>query len=251
MGINSEGENYDKFMEYYYVLGVLERGAIPVILTHTPNGPGLSGGGTFDTSFHVTRNVATLRTIAAKYDLPLIEVDKHFEEYFNSLLEKDFDTEVFPLRNSENENGRKEGYTAPTTVLGVVQTWFNDHNHYTRELGTPIATYIMSQLNEIIENPFAITSIAKTAAASGDDVVVSLTATKKENCGTGSKTYDAYVAQYDASGNLVDVQKADVTFSTSTLTDSVTYTPVAGATAKLFIWDGMTPVLTDTAITVA
>ena len=251
MGINSEGENYNKFMEDYYVQGVLERGAIPVILTHTPNGPVGSGYGTFDTSFHVTRDVPTLRNLAAKYSLPIIDVDTHFEEYFNSLLEKDFDTEVFPLRNTENENGKLAGYTAPTTVLGVVQSWYPDHNHYTRELGTPIATYIMSRLNEIVENPFAIESIAQAAEANGGKVTVSLTATIKEDCSPGSAKYDAYVAQYDENGAVISVTKADVTFTSAADGNkaSVEYTPDSNAaSARIFVWDGMKPLLTNTTI---
>lgn len=248
MGINSERENYDLFMEDYYVKGVLQRGGIPIILTHTPDGPGFSNGGSFDSTFHVTRSVPTLRNLAEKYNLNVIEVDKYFENYFNSLLEKDFDTEVFPLRNTENENGRLEGYTVPTSVYEVVRSWYPDHNHYTRELGTPIATYIMSELNKIIENPFAIDSVTQTAAADK----ITLTATIKEGASTGSQTLGAYVAQYDANNVLVKLEKTDVTFTNSVLTAEVPYTKDAGAAnVKIILTDdNLKPYLTNTAVTV-
>lgn len=140
MGINSEANmNFDKLMEYYYIQGILQRGGIPVIMTHTPDGPDKGGSGKYNTAtgkFEVYRDHPTLMRLADKYDLDIIDVSTYGENYFNSLTEADFD--------KANTN-----CPAPTTVLELVQTWYTDHNHYTAELALPLATYIMGELSKI------------------------------------------------------------------------------------------------------
>lgn len=149
MGINSQAEEpYEQLMEYYYVQGVLQRGGIPVILTHTPQGP----VGNYESSnyqngeFKCTRagdgRIEFLKSLAEKYDLNLIDVATWGNNYFNSLTTADLD-------KANTANSINQGYTAPSTVLELVQSWCPDHNHYTKELGSVYAQYIIGELASI------------------------------------------------------------------------------------------------------
>ncbi len=255
MGINSEsGEPYEKLIEDYYVQGVIQRGAIPVILTHTAVGPvgrgengdlgsytydEATGKYTFNESRETDGRVVFLKGLAEKYNLSVIDVGKWGNDYFNSLTLDDLD-------KANTANSINQGYKAPTTVLELVQSWSPDHNHYTKELGDKYAAYVMSELANIKNNPFAIESVTQTPA----EGKITLTATIKEGASTGSQAFGAYVAQYDANNVLVKIEKTDVTFTNDVLTADVPYTKDEQAAAvKVFVWDSnLKPYVTDTAV---
>ena len=166
MGINSESnEPYEQLMEYYYVQGVIQRGGIPVILSHTPDGPNLSNGGSYSeaTGFNVSRagngRVQFLKSLAEKYSLNYIDVGTWGENYFNTLTTDD-------LGLANTANSINQSYKAPTTVIELVQSWYPDHNHYTVELGTKIAEYILGELTKIekgeITPPTPVPTVAPT-----------------------------------------------------------------------------------------
>ncbi|MGN0108340.1 MAG: hypothetical protein ACI4A5_11685 [Hominilimicola sp.] len=253
MGINSktsgEATSYDTLMRNYYIAGVIQRGAIPVILTHTPQGPVGSyassnySDGVFKTARTGQHN-DDLRQYAEDYNLNLVDVSNYVNNYFNSLTDAD-------VANSELW-GSQQGFGAdnpPQTKLDLVQSWFKDHNHYDRPLSDKIAQYVLSELENIVENPFEIASVTK--AVNGNEIT--LTATTPENATKGSKDLDVMVAQYDADGVLIGVEKKTVTFSSATdgLTAGVTYTPNgSAASTKVFVWgDNLKPYLVDTAVT--
>lgn len=155
MGINAktagEGGMYEKLMENYYVQGIIQRGAIPVILTHTPQNPVGAYAGNYDAAtskFNCNRpddgRVKFLKNLATKYDLSLIDMTTWGNDYFNTLTTDD-------LSKANTANSVNHGYKAPTTVLELVQSWCPDHNHYTSELGTTYAEYIMSELTKIVK----------------------------------------------------------------------------------------------------
>ncbi len=251
MGINSEtGEPYEELMENYYLQGVIQRGGIPIILTHTAVGPvgrGLDGSlGTYDAEtgkFNESREndgrVKFLKGLAEKYNLPLIDVGKWGNDYFNSLTLDD-------LNKANTANSINQGYTAPATVLELVQSWSPDHNHYTEELGTMYAEYIMNELANIRSNPFAIEGVTQTPS---ENKVV-LNAVIKEGASTGSITLGAYVAQYDSNNILVKIEKTNVTFTNKILTADVPYIKDEKAVkAKVIVLDdNMKPYVTDTAV---
>lgn len=158
MGINSkeanEGSAFETLLDNYYVKAIMDRGAIPVILTATPDGP-LSGYGTYDeatNTFNVSRKDGArnpvLRSIAEKYGLNVIDVGQWGEDYFNELAAANLtEDEILELANTANSIN--QGYVAPKTVLELVQSWYPDHNHYTTELGSKIAEYILGELEKI------------------------------------------------------------------------------------------------------
>ncbi|MCH5184853.1 MAG: hypothetical protein J1F64_01880 [Oscillospiraceae bacterium] len=175
MGINGEsGEPYEKLMEYYYVQGVIQRGAVPVILSHTPDGPNLSNGGSYSEAngFNVSRaadgRVKFLKSLAEKYDLEYIDVGTWGENYFNSLTTDDLD-------KANTANSVNVGYKAPEKVIDIVQSWYPDHNHYTKELGDLIAEYIIDSLKEIATaEKYTVTFEGENAAVTvGGQVVTS------------------------------------------------------------------------------
>ncbi|NDO18258.1 hypothetical protein FMM68_01030 [Lachnospiraceae bacterium MD329] len=257
MGINSQGEEpYETLMENYYVNGIIQRGGIPVILTHTAAGPvgkgadGTLGSYTYDEAtgkytFKESREgdgrVQFLKGLAEKYNLNLIDMGKFGNDYYNSLTMDDIDK-----ANVQNKDHANSNYTAPASVLEIVQSWHPDHNHYTKEMGDLYAAYVMSELANIKNNPFAIESVTQTPA----EGKITLTATIKEGASTGSQAFGAYVAQYDANNVLVKIEKTDVTFTNDVLTADVPYTKDEQAAAvKVFVWDSnLKPYVTDTAV---
>lgn len=259
MGINSQGEEpYETLMEDYYVNGIIQRGGIPVILTHTAAGPvgkgadgtlgsytydAATGKYTFDESRGADGRVKFLKSLAEKYSLNLIDMGKFGNDYYNSLTMDDIDK-----ANVQNKDHANSNYTAPTSVLEIVQSWHPDHNHYTKEMGDLYAAHVMSTLANIKNNPFVLESVAQTAAADK----ITLTATVKEGASVGSQTLGAYLAQYDANNVLIKVEKTDVTFTNSVLTAEVPYTKDASAeNVKVIVMDdNFKPYLTNTAVTV-
>ncbi|MCH5211882.1 MAG: hypothetical protein J1G06_02610 [Oscillospiraceae bacterium] len=179
MGINSEsGEPYEQLMEYYYVQGVIQRGGIPVILSHTPDGPNLSNGGSYSEAagFNVSRasngRVQFLKSLAEKYNLNYIDVGTWGENYFNSLTTDD-------LGLANTANSINQGYKAPSSVIELVQSWYPDHNHYTSELGTKIAEYIIGELTKIA-NGEGPTPTPKTYTVTFDTDVISINSATNE-----------------------------------------------------------------------
>ncbi len=221
MGINSAtGEPYEELMENYYVKGVIQRGAIPVILTHTPQGPVGPYTGNYDETtgkFNCARvgdvRVDFLKSLATKYNLNLIDVATWGNNYLNSLTLDD-------LPRANTANSVNVGYTEPTTVYDLVASWYPDWNHYTSELGSVYASYIMSELTKIKNSSFDVNSITQTAA----DGVVTFTAQVPEEAAVGSKDINLYVAQYDANNVLIDVQGKKATFTNENTTATVSYT---------------------------
>ena len=172
MGINSkeagEAAAYYTLMSDYYVEGIIQRGAIPVIVTATPDGPVGSYVNTdYDSStgkFTNNRGDGAknneLRRIAQEKNLNKIELGQWGEDYFNSLTMDDV--------NAYNEaNG-----TSYTSVLELVQSWYVDHNHYKEPLGIKFGEYILSQLESIANTSKApdvtVTSIGDFTSGSGD-----------------------------------------------------------------------------------
>ena len=148
MGINSketgEAASYYKLIDEYYVNGIIQRGGIPIIVTATPQGPVGNYAGNYNSETGVfTCNRGTgahngdLRKIAVKYDLNIIELGYWGDEYFNSL-----DADDVAAYNEANG-------TSFSTVIEMVQSWYPDHNHYHKELGTKIAEYIFNSVAAI------------------------------------------------------------------------------------------------------
>lgn len=160
MGINSRGdgeiESYPALMANYYVEGVIQRGAIPVILTRTPDGPVRGSaddnwGGDYDVAAKKFTNKGAggnpddarngvLRQIAADKKLNVIEVGQIGEDLFNT-----YDAAYVEKYN-------KDHGTKFATPLEMVQDWYLDHNHYKAELGNQIGAYILENLDKIAKN---------------------------------------------------------------------------------------------------
>ena len=149
MGINSketgEQKAYYTLMKDYYVQGLLQRGAIPVIVTATPDGPvGGNLSADYDASTGKFKNNRgdgarnnVLRRIAGELDLNLIELGQWGEDWMNSLTMEDVETY------------NKAHGTSFTTVLEMVQSFYVDHNHYKQYLGIQIAKYLFGELEKI------------------------------------------------------------------------------------------------------
>lgn len=244
MGINSketgEGAAYETLLSQYYVDGIIQRGGIPVIVTATPIGfsdksyPYDDATGQFDVDRGDGARNDVLRRIAAEKNLNIIELGQHFEDVFNAYTADD-------VTAYNADQG-----TSHATVLDMVKSWYVDHNHYYEYLGNMIAEYILGEVEFIAENPFKVTSVAKTVS----DTNVVLTATVAEDATKGSETFNVFVAQYNPDGTLIGVEKSTVTFSSAEngLTATVDYTPnPAAADTKIFVWDNnMVPYTTDT-----
>ena len=123
MGINSketgEGESYYTLLDNYYVQGIIQRGAIPVILTATPQGPVGKGAANYDSTtdtFTCNRGTGAhngdLRKIATKYKLNIIEMGYWGDDYFHS-LEHHLQTDVIWLR---------VGILTITTTMNILVT---------------------------------------------------------------------------------------------------------------------------------
>lgn len=147
MGINSketnEGSAYYTLLSQYYVQAIIERDAIPVIVTATAQGPVNGHEGNYNSTTGVfTCNRGTdarngvLRQIAQEKELNIIELGYWCDDLFNSL---DLDT-----YNAANE-------ISYTSVLEIVQSWYVDHNHYTAKLGTQIGKYLLDSVADIID----------------------------------------------------------------------------------------------------
>lgn len=148
MGINSRPENgnegaaYPILMDTYYVKAIMDRGAIPVILTATPLGynPGkgwTESNGKIDCDRGTGARNGELRKLAKKYDLNILELGYYFEDYFNNLTEGD-------LTAYNQEYG-----TSFTTTIEMARSWWGDHNHYKQYLADKIGQYILDCLAEI------------------------------------------------------------------------------------------------------
>lgn len=140
MGINSkatgEPQSYYTMVDKYYVEAIEQRGGIPVIVTATPQGPVGKGAGNYSNGvFTCNRgndaHNGDLRNIAKTHDLDIIELGYWGDEYFNGLTADD------------------AAAAGKETVLELVQSWYNDHNHYKEPLATTIANHILSIVNEI------------------------------------------------------------------------------------------------------
>lgn len=150
MGINSRTENlnegaaYPILMDTYYVKAIMERRAIPVIVTATPQGPVGNYAGNYSSStgkFTCNRGTGArnnnLRKLAQQYDLNIIELGYWGDDYFNSLTDED-------VAAYNEANG-----TSYATVIEMVQSWYPDHNHYAAPLGTTIGNYIFDCISKI------------------------------------------------------------------------------------------------------
>ncbi len=144
MGINGRESNEEFLgvMDDYCVQGIIQRGAIPVIVTATPDGPvagsAPSWNGDYDASTQkFTNNRGTgarnglLRKIAQDNNLNIIELGFAGEDYFNTLQ-----TGVAPVGDGQ-------------TPLEYVQSLYGDHNHYKEPLAKWIAEYLFDCLEKI------------------------------------------------------------------------------------------------------
>lgn len=151
MGINSketgEQKAYYTLMKEYYVQGLLQRGAIPVIVTATPDGPvGGNVSGDYDANTGKFKNNRgdgarnnVLRQIAGELNLNLIELGQWGEDWMNSLTMEDVTAY------------NKEYGTSFATVLEMVQSFYVDHNHYKQYLGIQIARFLFGELEKLAE----------------------------------------------------------------------------------------------------
>lgn len=153
MGINSkaagEPASYDTLLRNYYISGVLQRGAIPIIVTHTPQGPvgNYVGNYNADTGiFACNRGDAQhngdLRKFAEDFGLDLIDVSLWGDTYFNALTDED-------VANTELHGTHLADSAAPTTKLALVQSWYADHNHYDVPFANEVAKYILGEVSKI------------------------------------------------------------------------------------------------------
>ncbi len=148
MGINHRETNecgaYPILLDTYYAKAVMDRGGIPVIVTHSPQGPVgsyvsnyNSATGKFTCDRGTGAHIGNLRKVAQDNNLNIIELGYWGNEYFSSLTMDDV--------TAYNEaNG-----TSHATVLAMVQSWYPDHNHYARPLGDKIAEYIFDCIAKI------------------------------------------------------------------------------------------------------
>lgn len=240
MGINSreagEGDSFYTLIKDYYVQGVIQRGATPIILTATADGPGYSNSaGTYDEAtghFSIAcpdraRN-PVLRQIAEELGLHVIDMGQFGEDYINSLTMDD--VEAF---NTEYDKDFQ-------SVFELVQYLYPDHNHYIEPLASVYATYALSEVEKIangeIEEPDKpLTVTFGTATAADGKITVPVTTE-----GEGSLDVNLIAAQYDADGNLVKTDIANVTVTEATT--SVTVDSAMESATTLYIWDAdMTP----------
>lgn len=151
MGINlketGEGASYETLMTQYYVQAIIDRGAIPVIVTATPDGPvGTSVAADYDASTgKFTNNRGNgarndvLRKIAKAKGLNLIELGQAGEDWLNN--------------STLDELKAYGGDTTATDKLTLVQSWYTDHNHYKEPMAKWVAEFLFTKLNEIVETP--------------------------------------------------------------------------------------------------
>lgn len=147
MGINSkeagESASYYTLLNNYYVEGIIQRGAIPVIVTATPLGfsssqyPYNASTGKFTVNRGTGAHNGDLRKIAQSHNLNIIELGYYFENYFNSLTAEDVAT-----YNAENG-------TSFTSQVELVKSWYGDHNHYKQYLADKIGSYILDSVSKI------------------------------------------------------------------------------------------------------
>ena len=156
MGINSketgEGASYETLVSEYYVQAIIDRGAIPVIVTATPDGPVAgSASNNWNGDYNVSTGVFTnnrgdgarndvLRKIAKEKGLNLIELGQAGENWLN---------------NSTLDELKAYGDTTPTAAdkITLVQSWYVDHNHYYAPMAKWISEYMFATLKEIVETP--------------------------------------------------------------------------------------------------
>lgn len=147
MGINSkeagESASYYTLLNNYYVEGIIQRGAIPVIVTATPLGfsssqyPYNASTGKFTVNRGTGAYNGDLRKIAQSHNLNIIELGYYFEDYFNSLTAED-------VAAYNAENG-----TSFTSQVELVKSWYGDHNHYKQYLADKIGSYILDSVSKI------------------------------------------------------------------------------------------------------
>ena len=147
MGINSkeagESASYYTLLNNYYVEGIIQRGAIPVIVTATPLGfsssqyPYNASTGKFTVNRGTGAHNGDLRKIAQSHNLNIIELGYYFEDYFNSLTAED-------VAAYNAENG-----TSFTSQVELVKSWYGDHNHYKQYLADKIGSYILDSVSKI------------------------------------------------------------------------------------------------------
>lgn len=140
MGINTESgapeSAYYTLQSQYYVQAIIDRGAIPVLVTATPQGPLGAGAGNYNNGvFTCNRGTGARngiwRKIAQEKNLNIIELGYWGDEYFNSLTEDDATA------------------AGKSSVLELVKSWYGDHNHYTVPFANEVADYILGAVNDI------------------------------------------------------------------------------------------------------
>ena len=153
MGINSkeagEGAAFYTLLDEYYVNAIIQRGAIPVIVTATPQGPvgkfvGNYSNGTFNCNRGKDAHNGDLRKIAQKYDLNIIELGYWGDALFNAIDDAD-SIEAYNTAHGTNFDTTKEN------AFALVQSWYADHNHYKEPLAEQIAKYITESVAKIVD----------------------------------------------------------------------------------------------------
>ena len=131
---------------------------------------------------------------------------------------------------SNKANSINEGYTAPTTVLEMVQSWYPDHNHYTVELGTVYANIIMTELAKIANS--APQPEEYTVKFMADDAEV---ATRTVASGETVTDIPAVPAKEGFTGKWManGVEFTSSTVVTGDMTVTAEYTPITEPTGEL------------------
>ena len=147
MGINSketgEGASYETLLRTYYIDAVAQRGAIPVIVTATPDGPvGSSEAADYNSTTGMFTNNRgdgarnnVLRALANEKGYNLIELGQAGEDWLNE--------------STLDELKAYGGDQTAATKLALVQSWYVDHNHYKEPMGKWISEYMIKVLDEI------------------------------------------------------------------------------------------------------
>ena len=224
MGINTrvanEAASFETLIRDYYVQGIIQRGAIPVIVTATPQGPVGNYVGNYDPTtgiFNCDRGDGAkndmLRRVAEDLDVALIELGEWGDEYFNSIT---------------LEEAQAAGYDS---VLAMVQDMYIDHNHYKQSLGIKIGEFLLGELEDMVLNAPELTVTVGEITLSGNTATVPVTV---EN---GSAPINAYVAQY-ADGTLVSIDAVSNAEVTGTQNIEIPFEVADGAdTIKVMVWD--------------
>ncbi|MCI8521107.1 MAG: hypothetical protein HFE51_05945 [Clostridia bacterium] len=232
----------------YYLDAVEALGARIVLGSYSPFGTTKDGYDASTQTFNAIRDneeyEQTIRRIAAEREendinyLGFVEISRNANQAFNNYVDD------FAANN----------YASRDAAAQAIRSAFADTNHYSglaSQLivdgygGTPS---IPGQIIKIVKDS-ALEVTVNSARVADNQITFEATVT-----GKGSAKYDAYIAEYDATTNvLVNLKKSSITLSSADTSAVVDYTRKdANSVLKAFVWDSnLKPYLTNTAVTAA